>query len=206
MPHPRLATLAFAVVLLLPSRMLATTVEAPEFKDLISQADYVVRGVVKSISSEWRETADGRRYIASQVEITVNEVIKGTPPEKVVLQMLGGRVGDDELVVEGAPKLMIGEEDIFFVHGQGRLISPFVGIMHGVYPVLHNFGSGRDYVLRSNGMPLYSEQDVSLPMTRLSDTKLLNPAAQPITAETFIRQIRQTPAGPARNHSRAYEN
>ncbi|MDI1335132.1 MAG: hypothetical protein PSU94_03020 [Lacunisphaera sp.] len=190
----RLIYLGLAATLLLPPGALATTVEPPEFKDLIGQADYVVRGVVVSLSSEWRQTDDGRRYIASQVEINVNDAIKGTPPEKVVLQFLGGRVGDDELVVEGAPKFQIGEEDIFFVHGNGRMISPFVGIMHGVYPVLHNFGSGQDYVLRSNGMPLYSEQDVSLPMTRLSDVKLQNPAAQPITAAAFIRQVRQVPA------------
>lgn len=189
-----LPLLGLAAALLLPLGAPATTVEAPAFKDLVSQADYVVRGVVKSVTSEWRQTDDGRSYIASQVEIDVSDVIKGTPPEKVVLQMLGGRVGDDELVVEGAPKFQIGDEDVFFVHGNGRMLSPLVGIMHGVYPILHHFASGQDYVLRSNGMPLYSEQDVSLPMTRLSAVKEANPAAQPMTAATFVRQVRQTPA------------
>jgi hypothetical protein len=205
MPHPRTATLALAVALLLPCRAPATTVEPPEFKELIGEADYIVRGVVKSLSSEWRETADGRRYISTQVEITVSDVIKGAPPEKVVLQMLGGRVDGEEFTVEGAPKFLVGEEDIFFVHGNGRMISPFVAIMHGVYPILHNFRTGQDHVLRSNGMPLYSEQDVSLPMTRLSAAKVLNPSAQPITADTFIRQVRQT-AGTPRSPSREYEN
>ena len=181
------------MALLLPLRALATTVEAPEFKDLVGLADYVVRGVVVSVSSEWRQTKDGRSYIASQIEIEVSDVIKGTSPQKVVLELVGGRVGDDELTIEGAPKFQIGEEDIFFVRGNGQQFYPLVGIMHGVYPILHNFNSGRDYVLRSNGMPLYSELDVSLPMTRLSSVKMQNPAAPPMTADAFIRLVRHLP-------------
>lgn len=181
------------MTLLLPLRLVATTVEAPEFRDLVDLADYVVRGTVVSVNSEWRQAADGRNYIASQVELAVSDVIKGAPPQKVVLEMVGGRVGDDELVIEGAPKFQIGEEDIFFVRGNGRQFYPLVAIMHGLYPILHDFKSGQDHVLKSNGMPLYSEQDVSLPMTRLSPVKEQNPAAPPMTAEAFIRAIRHSP-------------
>lgn len=187
----RLVCLGLALALLPATRLAATTVEAPEFKDLVGMADYVVRGVVKSVTSEWRTAPDGRDYIASRVAIEVHDVIRGTPPATVVLDMVGGRVGDDELRVEGAPKFQTGEEDIFFVHGNGRMLSPLVGIMHGVYPILHDFSSGQDYVLRSNGMPLYSAQDVSLPMTRLSPAKLLNPAARPMTAGAFALAVRQ---------------
>lgn len=194
MTYRRMACLGLALALLLPLRAFATTVEAPEFKELVGLSDYVVRGVVVSISSEWRQTPDGRSYIATQVELEVQDVIRGQPPASVVLDMLGGRVGEHELRVEGAPQFLIGDEGVFFVHGNGRLLSPLVGIMHGVYPILHDFKSGQDYVLRSNGMPLYSEQDVSLPMNRLSAVKAKNPAARPITAEAFIRSVRQTAA------------
>jgi len=186
------ACLGLALALLLPLRSLATTVEAPEFKELTDTADYIVRGVVVDVSSEWREH-EGRRYIASQVELEVLEVIRGTPPARVVLELLGGRVGEDELVIEGAPRFYVGDENIFFVRGNGRTIYPLVAIMHGVYPILHDFKTGQDHVLRSNGMPLYSEQDVSLPMTRLSSVKAKNPAALPMTADAFIRRVRHTP-------------
>ena len=189
MPHRCIVFLGLAAALLLPLRMAATTVEAPVFKELVGSADYVVRGVVQSVSSEWREY-DGQSYIATQVTLEVRAVIRGTPPASVVLELVGGRVGDDELRIEGAPRFQIGEEDIFFVRGNGRMMYPLVGIMHGVYPILHDFKSGTDYVLRSNGMPLYSEQDVSLPMTRLSATKVQDPAAQPMTAGAFINAIR----------------
>lgn len=199
MPLRRTPLPVLAALLLLPLRALATTVEAPEFTELVGLSDYVVRGVVVSVNPEWRQTADGRRYIASQVEIEVTDAIRGTPPAKLVLEVLGGRVGDEELVVEGAPKFQVGEEDIFFVRGNGRIFYPLVGIMHGLYPILHDFKDGRDYVLKSNGMPLYSEQDVSLPMNRLPAAKVANPEAQPMTADAFIRQVRlASPARPTR--------
>jgi hypothetical protein len=164
-------------------------VEAPAFDQLVGQADYVVRATVKSVNSEWREK-NGHRYIATQVTLNVGEVIRGTPPSPLILDMVGGRVGDDELSIEGAPKFNVGEESIFFVHGNGAQLFPLVAIMHGLYPIFRDAKTGTDYVVRSNGMPLYSEQDVSLPMTRLSAVKTRNPAAQPMTAAAFISKIR----------------
>jgi hypothetical protein len=195
MPPRRIPSLGLAVALLLPLRAFATTVEPPAFPELVGQSDYVVRGTVAAISSEWREY-QGRKYIASQVEIQVSEVVKGAPPARVVLQLVGGRIGEDELRIEGAPKFQIGEEDIFFVKANGSAIFPLFGIMHGLYPILHDFKTGQDFVLRSNGMPLYSEQDVSLPMSRLSDAKVNNPATSPLTADAFIRLIRRSPVRP----------
>lgn len=198
------ACLGLALALLLPLRSLATTVEAPEFNELVDLSDYVVRGVVTAFAPEWRETSDGRRYIATRVEVNVLDVIRGTPPAKLVLEVLGGRVGEDELVVEGAPRFLVGDEGVFFVRGNGRIFFPLVGLMHGLYPILHDFKDGQDYVLKSNGMPLYSAEDVSLPMDRLSAAKASDPAARPLTAEAFIRQVRHV--SPARPAPSAVEN
>lgn len=187
----RLILRGLPILLLLPFRLLATSVDAPAFDSLTGQADYVVRAVVKSVQSEWRENA-GHRYIATTAELEVKEVLKGTPPSPLVLDMVGGRVGEDELVVEGAPKLFVGDENIFFVHGNGRFFSPLVGVMHGLYPIFRDHATGQEYVLRSNGMPLYSEQDVSLAMTMPSPVKTLNPAARPMTTGAFGQQVRSS--------------
>jgi hypothetical protein len=176
-------------LLLLPLSLRATTVIAPEFDSLVSQSDYVVRAVVKSVNSAWKENG-GQKYITSKVELEVREIIKGTPPQPLVLEMAGGRVGTDELRIEGAPRFQVGDEDILFVQGNGRQIYPLVAIMHGLYPIFKDAKTGNEYVLRSNGMPLYSEQDVSLPMTSLSTVKVQNPKAQPMTAADFVRKIR----------------
>jgi hypothetical protein len=176
-----LLALAFCLASL---RGLATTVTAPDFDSLVGQADYVVRAVVKSVSSEWR--VDGaNRSIITNVELTVREVIKGSPPAPLVLQMLGGSIGGTTMVVEGAPTFKVGDDDILFIHGNGQQFSPLVGIMYGRYPISHDSASGQDYVLRSNGSPLYDSKDVTKAMTSAAQS-----AAHPLTAAEFAGKIR----------------
>ena len=150
--------LHFAV---LPAR--ATTVIAPSFTQLVRQADYIVRATVKAVTSEMR-TDGAHQHIVTKVELEVHEVISGTPPQPLVLLMLGGKVGAEEMVVDGAPRFKLGDEDILFVRGNGRQISPLVGMMHGRYPITREAGTGREFMTRSNGTPLTSEEDVARPM------------------------------------------
>lgn len=175
---------------LLPQPVSSTTVDAPDIDSLISQSDYVVRAVVRSATAAWREHA-GRRYIGTRVELEIREIIKGAPPSPLVLDLIGGRVGEDELIIEGLPLFHVGDENVLFVHGEQRKMFPLVALMHGVYPVFHDAKSGQDYAMRSNGRLLYSAEDVSLPMTDPGSVKSRNPSARPLTAAVFIRQIRE---------------
>src|ERR1017187_4793469 len=77
----------------------ATSVIAPDFDSLVSGADYVVRAVVKSVTSEYRTTPQGRA-IFTKVELQVLETITGTPPQPLVLQLLGGTVDGVTMRVE----------------------------------------------------------------------------------------------------------
>ena len=198
--------IAFTVLLLglslLPLRAPATTVRAPSFDSLVGQADYVVRAVVKSVVSEM-ETDGPNKHIMTKVTLDVREVIKGAPPMPLVLKMLGGRVGNLVMAVEGAPQFLVGDEDILFIHGNGKQISPLVGIMYGRYPIYQDEKSGQDYVVRSNGMPLYNEQDVALPLNQVSPTKQTNQAARPMAVAAFISKIR---AAATTNSSNARQN
>lgn len=180
--------LLLGLALLFSVRLAATTVEAPDIDSLINQSDYVVRAVVTAATPEWRQSPDGRRYIGTHVELALREVIKGAPPSPLVLDLIGGRVGQDELVVDGMPRFHVGDEQVLFVHGEQRKMFPLVAMMHGVYPVMHEAKSGQDYVLRSNGRPLYSLQDVAQPMETAA--RPANPSARPLTATAFIAQIR----------------
>ncbi len=194
----RLISVVLAAVLgLLPFRVWATSVVPPDFDTLVNDADYVVRAVVKSVTSEWKETA-GHKYIGTKVQLEIQEIVRGKPPQTLTLEMVGGRVGQDALIVEGAPQFLVGDEDILFVQGNGKQVYPLVAIMHGRYPVYHDAQSGTEYVVRSNGMPLYSEQDVSLPMTALSSVKVQNPAAKPMTVAAFEQKIRAVNPASAR--------
>jgi hypothetical protein len=189
----RLFLTGFAVgFALLASLLRATTVEPPSFDELVNRSDYVVRATVKTATPEWHETA-GKRYISTHLELEVSEVVKGTPPSPLALDVLGGRIGDVEFAVSGMPIFQVGDESILFVYGADKKLYPFVAMMHGIYPILHETKSGTDYMLRSNGMPLYNTADVALPLYHPSSAlKQSTPTpAHPLTPKAFIQEIRQ---------------
>jgi len=194
-----LAWLSLALLFLsfVPARLGATSVIAPSFDQLVNQADYIVRARVKSVSSEWR-THGTHRYILTKVELDVSAVISGKPPQPLVLEMLGGKVGEDEMVVEGAPKFQVRDEDVLFIHGNGRQINPLVALMHGRYPIKNDAKTGRAYMTRSNGARLCSQEEVALPMETDQPAPWAERAA--LTPGDFtdrIKMTRRTPTPPA---------
>ncbi len=166
----------------------ATTVVPPSFDDLVNQADYIVRAVVKSVSCEWRD--DGaNRHIMTKVELEVTEVIAGNPPTPLVLEMLGGQIGDLKMVVQGAPEFKVGDEDILFVHGNGKQFNPLVALGHGRYKVGHDAQTGHSYLMRSNGEILRDEQQVSAPLEANNAFKAEKTSPAPLSLEAFVSRI-----------------
>lgn len=186
----RLTGLA-AGFLCLGSGAMATTVRAPEFTDLVNQSDCIVRAVVKSVSSEYAQP--GSRKIITKVELDVREVIAGKPPQPLVLQLLGGRVGAEEMRVEGVPQFKAGDEDILFVQGNGKQVCPLVAIMHGRYPILREAVTGREYMARSNQVPLQDTSEVVRPLAEGGATGIqarMKNATQALTPAEFAERIR----------------
>ena len=185
--------------------LFGTSVLPPTFPELTNGSDYIVRAVVKSVRSEWR-TANGRRDIYTLVELEVRETIAGSPPAPLVLEVLGGKVGAEELRLEGAPRFAAGDEDILFVRDNGRAIFPLFAMMHGRYPLLTDPASGRRYVARSNRVPLGDTAEVPLPLAdgpAASVQRRLRSPAQALSPEEFTARIKaaRDPAsrGPASN-------
>ena len=173
-------------------RASATTVNPPEFSELVNQSDYIVRAVVKSVNSEMLVSSTGRK-IVTHVELEVKEVIAGTPPQPLVLEMLGGRVGDVEMTVDGAPRFAVNDEDILFVRGNGRQFTPLVALMHGRYPVQRDARTGKAQVMRNNRAPLRAVTDVAAPMPNTAASASVPAAASSgLSVDDFTRQIRAT--------------
>jgi hypothetical protein len=187
--YQRVVLAAFAACSTLP--LLATSILQPSFDQLVQQADYIVHAKVKSVTAEWK--IDGsNKHIVTKVELDITEVVAGTPPQPLVLEMLGGKIGDRELRVDGAPKFNVGDEDVLFVHGNGLQFSPLVAMEYGRYRVSHDPTTGVAHMARDNGAPLYSEQEVGLPMGTVSPLKDSQPAAQPLTPDVFKNRIRSS--------------
>lgn len=186
----RSCLLAAAACGLMASSTRATTVVPPDFDSLVKNADYVVRAVVKSVNSEYRNTPHGRA-IFTKVELQVLETITGTPPSPLVLEMLGGTVDGVTLTVDGTPKFHVGDEDILFVQNNGRQYYPLVGIMNGKYPIKRD-ASGAAIVTRSNGAPLYDEHEVKQAMSAPGVAATQHAGQQPLSPEAFTGKIRQS--------------
>jgi hypothetical protein len=169
----------------------ATTVIAPDFDSLVKGADYVARAAVKSVTSEYRTTPHGKA-IFTKVELQVLEAITGTPPQPLVLELLGGTVDGVTMRVEGVPLFHVGDEDILFVQNNGLQYYPLVGIMNGKYPVKHDPATGAAFIARSNGTPLYDEKVVKQEMTLPLVAQMQHPNQQPLSPTTFADKIRES--------------
>jgi hypothetical protein len=176
----------------LGGKLAATTIVPPEFSELVNQSDFIVRAVVKSVDSHVEENARGHK-IYTQVELEIREVIAGRPPRPLVLRILGGKVGGEEMVLEGAPEFNIGDEDILFVQGNGQQIFPLVAISHGRYPIQREGGTGREFVARANKVPLRNTAEVARPLGEgaQAQRQLQGMASTPaLTPADFVRQIK----------------
>lgn len=173
----------------------ATSVTPPEFIQLVQESDYVVLALVKSVTAENKAPPGRRPVIYSHVELDVKQVIAGEPPSPLVLKVLGGKLGDQEMHISGTPKFTVGEEAIFFVQGNGTQIYPLVRMMHGLYPVLHDPATGKEFVARSNGEPMSDVAQVQQPMhgaRRVAAGEPGQATAAALSPEEFITRIRAT--------------
>lgn len=196
-PRAACATaIALIGLLLLAPPARATTVVPPDFDQLVNESDYIVRARVESLRAEYRDGPQGR-LIVTFVKLRILETVAGQPPATVELELLGGRIGDDELALVGAPKFTVGNEDFLFVRDNGRTIFPLYAMMHGRYPILRDAKTGRDYVARSNDVPLQDVAEVALPMTTgpvatvqqraVPSSAALTPAAFAAKIKTAVR-------------------
>lgn len=183
------------------ARVGATTVVPPDFSAMVNGSDYVVHAVVRSVEAQKRVRA-GAPKIFTRVELEVIEVVAGKPPAKIVLELLGGRVGDEELTVDGMPRFAVGDEDILFVSGNGRAICPLYAMMHGRFPIVAT-SDGRRVVARSSGVPLLATAEIGMPLPephRAEAWRDTGGAAGGLSPGEFIQQIRATVTPEAKLH------
>lgn len=176
----------------------ATSVVPVAFPELVREADYVVRAVVKSSSCREQIDATGSRLVYTSVALEVKSVLAGLPPNPLVLQLLGGQVGDYRLTVEGAPTLLVGDEGYFFVQGNGAQIYPLVRMMHGLYRIERD-ASGHEYISRSDHTPLRQIAAVGQPPQGPTDMAAArsSPAAA-LSPADFERAIQGQLSAPPR--------
>ncbi|MFM1851383.1 MAG: hypothetical protein RIS54_1067 [Verrucomicrobiota bacterium] len=175
-----------------PLRAPATVIVPPDFDALAAGSDYVIRARVTETTAELVPSATGRK-IVTRVKVDVLEVIAGEPPADLVLVCLGGRVGDEELIVDGAPVFNVGDESILFVKGNGRAFSPLFAMTYGQYLIRTDADTKRRYVARGNDVPLESVDEVAQPLLdapAAAAVKASRNLAQALSPDEFALEIK----------------
>ena len=131
----------------------ATTVVAPTFEALVAQADAIVESEVVDTASRIVAQRDGAP-IVTDVYFRVEKVLKGAPASTLILQFLGGQVGDLGFRVDGVPSFSKGDRDVLFAITAAPQVSPIVGMMHGRVRITAD-AAARQYIVRAfDGTPL----------------------------------------------------
>ncbi|MCF3648842.1 hypothetical protein [Synoicihabitans lomoniglobus] len=176
----------------------ATTVVPPDFESMVQNSDYVVHGVVTQVTCH-REDRNGSPRIITRVHFDPIEIVAGAAPDRIVLELLGGTIDGQTLTVSGQPQFAVGDEEILFVHRNGRSISPLYAMMFGRYAVRPDPTTGEKRVQREDGSGLPNVEAISAPLRSAHATKPTAPVAgmTPAAFKSLIRSARQSTTPPA---------
>ena len=109
---------AWAAILALVAAAAAGAAVLPwmSLEEIAGRAEVIVLGTVESAESAWSE--DGR-IIVTRATVSVERALKGGPRSRVVVETLGGRVGDQTMIASGAPVFRVGERLVLFLEPAG---------------------------------------------------------------------------------------
>jgi len=176
------------VLLALSPSAQATSVVAPSFSELVSEAQVIVRAKVREVRCAWVDSPQGR-VIRTYVTLDVLKRLKGEATDELTLQFLGGEIDGQSMRVSGMPRFVVGRTEVIFVSGNGRRFCPLVAMMHGRYRVESDTASHREYIARDDGVPLESEHDVQLPQGGNGVANRLKSVSAALTPEVFEQKI-----------------
>ena len=127
----RLAALATAsVVLVSAASAFATSVVKLTDQQMVRLSSVVAEGRVIEVRSGW---SPDRTQIFTTVTIEVTGTLKGARPQngRLVVNMLGGRVGDTVMELVGQPTFTTGENVIVFLDAARPQYTPITGLNQG---------------------------------------------------------------------------
>jgi len=188
MKTTRSLLLAFCALLSFSTAQ-ATTVIAPTFDELVSDAQLIFQGTVTNVKAEWLGEG-GQRHIMSYVTFRVEDGIKGDAGSTYTIRMLGGTVDGQTMEVSDSPKFAVGDRDILFVENNGSQFIPLVGIKHGRFQVRHDEQTGTEVVLTHHGETLKDVAQLGKEEHAHEAATKAAPASGSLRAEDFKAAIK----------------
>jgi hypothetical protein len=132
--------LACFIAVTLCSEIQASSIQQVGFEAMSRSAEVVFEGEITGVEARWDQS---KTQIHTYVEFRLADVIKQSTQgneletgELLVLQFLGGIVGDDELRVSGLVYPELGEKGIYFVSSITRnMVNPLIGWSQGHFKI-----------------------------------------------------------------------
>lgn len=173
--------IAVLVLLVAPIALRAQPTEPVAHKlsldQLTDRAAAIVVSTVTSRKAEW-EHYGGSRLIITKITLAVEQSIKGSTPRTLVVEVVGGTIGDETLTVSDVPAFRVGDRDVLFLNGHPHAVSPLVGSDQGRFRVLNESAGGTARVLSAGFTPLRSAAEVGAtragPVTTLASALSLS--------------------------------
>jgi hypothetical protein len=156
----------------------ASIVQALELEELIDRADQILLGTV--VFSESFEYPNGTIGTAHRVLIERDVSGRSLGEPEVIVETLGGQIGDLAMRIEGEPRFDVGERVVVFVRGAGDYLAfrP-VGMGQGVMRVRTVEGVDRVrqtqagmMLMRRNAQGVLQKSQGALPKEERLDTFL----------------------------------
>ncbi len=172
----------FAVLTLLSTATpaLGSVLIGLELDELTAQADRIVLGRVV-----WEEPVRrGNGHIHTRFRVQVERDLRGTGDEEIIVETLGGRIGELAMRVEGSPSLKVGDRAVVFVESDGGTVFRPIGMAQGVMRVR-----------REGGQEIVSPQTRGMLLLKRNVDGRLVRSAGPLPREerldTFLSRVRE---------------
>lgn len=155
---------------------------------LAGRAATIVVSTVTNRQAEW-ENYGASRLIVTRVTLAIEQTLKGSPPRTLVVEVLGGTIGDQTLHVSHVPAFKVGDRDVLFLNGALHAASPIVGSDQGRFRVMNEVATGTARMLNAGFGPLVSPADIGTPAGSRSNT-LVRSMADAMSLSDFVSVVR----------------
>lgn len=123
---------------------------------LTDRAGSIVVATVVSRRAEW-EAYGASKLIITKITLAVEQSVKGSMPGTLVIEVVGGTIGDQTLRVSDVPEFRVGDRDVLFLNNHPHAVSPVVGSDQGLFRIINESATGVPRIVTAGYAPLLSD-------------------------------------------------
>jgi hypothetical protein len=155
------------------------------FAQLVSDAPVILVTRVAECRAQWEDYGESR-LIITRVTLAVDDVLKGSASAALIVEVVGGTMGEVTLRVSDTPEFRVGDRDVLFLTAAPHAVSPLVGSTEGRFRVVTEVATGVERVITAGWLPLTSVASIGAPGAPAPALSLRSA----VTLEDFAAQIR----------------